>query len=515
MSKRKSINELSIMKKEMTKHLKKDMKDEMTRYKDDKDEIRRLVREGTLKGRGLKSGEELTTYDSATKFSPGDIVIIKDNPKVYRALFNTPLNDFDRSLLEKLGEDNPELKKNTRMIRKEKKEKEKKISEEKAIAEYKLVVEKAEAEAKAARKAARKAKPVQVEQAEEITPFVRQSIQIPDQQLVQNNIQIVDDDEDEQLKIKDYNITYDPQFQNIQVIGHDGQEHQNNWKLEEYLLLDKIQNKLIPLFGSKLIMTSRDDNIVEKINNYNSRHQNPTYKADIDFIQYDFMNDDYFIDAKYYNTNHKGSVVNIGGKTIDCKGSYANILSNYNATYKPKKDNYEIRNGNTKGFDKEYQNSKDFQFYIPLTVAKIETNMNSVIQVHWDDNGVRLVLDKINLTSSKKGIIFIFSYTDGLFYVDITKLPFFNKTTYKLDLKKDNEGAKDFMLPPTYLKKIKIPTNGFKNPNYIQQKTRIIIVDNNGRPCPSYGNKSVSERGRLTREFNEKFKHNKKEIIIK
>ena len=492
MSKRKGINELSIMKKDMIKHLKKDMKDEMTRYKDDKDEIRRMVREGTLKGKGLKSEGTLTAYDKTTKFSPEDIVLIQKNPKMYRGLLINDLNDFDKDVLEKIGEDNPEIKLSRRKIVKKKTD-----EQEQAIAKYNLVVEKAKA--KAERK---EAKAKQAEQVKEI----------PIQQPVQNNIQIVDDDEnneDEQSKIKDYNITHDPEFLNIRVIGHDNEEHQNNWKLEEYLLLDKIQEKLKPLFGSKLIMTSRIDNIVEKIDKYNLRTMSLNFKANINSIQYDFMNDDYFIDAKYYNTNHKGSVGKIDGKLIDCKGSYANILSNYNATYKPKKDKYTGFNGNTKGFDKEYQNSDDFQFYIPLTVAKIETNTKSVIQVHWDDNGVRLVLDKINLTPSKKGIIFIFSYTDGLFYVDITKLPFFNKTTHKLDLKKDDIGAKDFMLPPTYLKKIKISTNGFLNPNYKPvDNVKKQILDKNGNPCPKYANKSFSERMKLIKEWNEKNKNN-------
>lgn len=416
MSKRKCVNELSIMKKDMQKHLKKDMKDEMTRYKDDKDEIRRMVREGTLKGKGLD--DQMVNYISDTNFSPRDINVIKNNGKMYRALYDNPLNPLDLNTLIQIGIDNPELEKKPSANKKQK----------------------------------------------------EQSIQIYKQGLIEQSTAVKNKSK---KTTRPYDISTDERFDNAyHLITGKYRILEDCFKFEYYVLIPEVRQSLgfTDKFEQFLNHKRTIDNDTVTVGDIMDNYKIQKSMASFDFYQKGTNGGKtYFIDTKFYNNDNRGKYKmnnNIGVR---------DLIKAYDKTYKEEKDLFEqemkdyedqpenrkeILDVQKKGFDKWFHNSESkFDHYIPLTVAKIKGSSDGATLVKWKGDKITVQTKKYSVDLFDEedyadDIKFIFSYSDGVYEVNIKDLPFFNKTTHSLDLGL-SKGGKDYKLPPKYLKFIK------------------------------------------------------------
>lgn len=419
MSKRKGINELSIMKKDMIKHLKKDMKDEMTRYKDDKDEIRRMVRGGTLitnyKGPGnTKRNVNYINDDKLITFE--DII---DNVKtLYSPNYIYLQNQY------KTGNLNPDEN----------------IAFDEATTYLKLKSPETKSQFL-----------INYKKKQEMNKK-----EYNERKKLQSELQ---EDREQVVESKDYNSL-------VEQLTLKGLK--TNKIFEHELVTKKIQKILKPFVKENFILTSEDGNIKGLIS---------TNIIQEKYLSFDFISDNYFIDAKYYNNTKTGAdyIMNKSLKGVEA------IKWAYDKDYKEEKDIYdgemlkykkytdnekkEIDDKYQHGFDYYFHNiSENYEHFIPLTVAKIiPAKKSSETLVKWKDNKVCMI-DKQNkeLTSYKNDIKIIYSYADGLYILEtVVNNPYFDKTTNTFKLGKyESMGdggyrSFDYKIPPKFLIKIK------------------------------------------------------------
>jgi hypothetical protein len=434
MSKRKCVNELSIMKKDMQKHLKKDMKNEMIRYKDDKDEIRRMVRGGTLvtnyKGPGRtkrninydNDKNNLITFDDImnnvkTKYEPNYIYLQKE----YNAGNLEPDENiaFDEATTY-LNLKSPETKNQFIIDYKQKQEHRKKEYDE----------------------------------------MKKQQMELQEDR---------EHNEEKKKAITPYDIFEDERFTNI---GNKGTcIPANHKKFELYVLIPQVRQslKLTDRFEPFLDHKTKIHGDINTVGNIMDN-----YKADKSMASFDFYQKgsnggkNLFIDTKFYNNDNRGKY-----KMLNQTG-VQDLIKAYDKTYKQEKDIYDVKNeiyeGLTdenkkefdiqkKDFDKWFHNSKKFEHFIPLTVAKIKGSSDGATLVKWIGDKITVEtkaykIDLFNKEDYADDVKFILSYSDGVYEVNIKELPFFNNEKKELDLGLSKDG-KEYKLPPKYLKFIK------------------------------------------------------------
>ena len=478
MSKRKGINELSIMKKDMIKHLKKDMKDEMTRYKDDKDEIRRMVRGGTLitnyKGPGNTkrnvnyiNDDKLITFEDIidnvkTLYSPNYIYLQNQyktgnlNPDE-----NIAFDEATTYLKLKSPEAKSQFlinyKKKQEMNKKEYNERKKLQSE---LQEDREQVEKAQREYIIKRKDKLNSHIEEKIKNVKADTFRRTKNNSNILKVFKKNVELKKEEE----AIVPYDIFKDERFTNI---GN----YPNHLKFEKYVLIPQVRQSLKltdnfePFLDHKRLWHGEIITIGDRMDNL---HLDKSM-ASFDFIQKGINGGkNLLIDTKFYNNDKRGK------KNILYQTGVQELIKAYDKIYKREKDMFENQlsvyedlsdkfkekvDVQKKGFDKWFHHSAEYNIYIPLTVAKIKGSEDGTTLVKWVGDKITVVTNKfkqdlLSVEDYADDIKFIFSYSDGVYEVNIKDLPFFNNERKELELGLDI-WKKEYKLPPKYLKFIK------------------------------------------------------------
>ena len=443
MSKRKGINELSIMKKEMTKHLKKDMKDEMTRYKDDKDEIRRMVRGGTLitnyKGPG-------NTKRNVNYINDDNLITFEDIIDNVRSVYSP--NYIYLQTQYKNGNLNPDEN----------------IAFDEATTYLKLKSPETKSQFLI------NYKQNQEESKKEYNERKKRQLEIQEERK----------QTEEKNKADAYDISTRDDFHNAVWIVKQSYATVDNWeKFENFVLIPEVRQSLKLTDNFERFLDhkkiKKDMGIITVGGIMDKQGLNKSM-ASFDFYQKGINGGkNLFIDTKFYNDINNGKydktckyetfqnkgvldLIKLYDKTYnDAKIPYNNLLSNYYTLSEDEQERFNKKY--KKGFDHWFHNHSDkFNYFVPLTVAKIKGSSAGDTLVEWIGDKITVKTkygkDLFKENDYADDIKFIISYNDGVYEVDIKKLPFFNKKTHELELGLDKY-KKDYRLPPKYLKLIK------------------------------------------------------------